>query len=344
MLKKNLKLIINNEYYSNLNKKIELNFRARSLKYFSKNINPIMDNSVKLKNEKNKIREIYTGGYLNDSQDEQKIDFNCKSIFDKINNNMNETSKISDKNINNKNSKRIQSSKPTKILLTDYAIESPFKYNPSYSFVYKNMPCIKINPKKYGPDIKQKVLQNQLRKKNLLIKEKVKKSINMKKCQIFGKVIKKEISTKSFYNDKYKNKNNHALSFDKNISRDKIEEINSKKNNNILTYIKPFNYIENNKHKIVNYKKMKSWMEIKNNQIHEVFGLTYTPKYTMIDKNIPSVFFDSKEKIKNFEKKNKLRKVISSYKIFKNFQIIDESKLSNKNSILNRYNLNLNIN
>jgi len=342
MLKKDLKLIINNEFYSNLNKKIELNFRARSLKYFSKNINPIMDNSVKLKNEKNKIKEIYTGGYLNDSQDERKIDFNCKSIFDKINN-MNETSKISEKNINNKYSKRI---KPTKILLTDYAIESPFKYNLSYSFVYKNIPCIKINPKKYGPDIKQKVLQNiQLRKKNLLLKEKVKKSINMKKCQIFRNAIKKEISTKSFYNDKYRNKNNHALSFDKNISRDKIEEINSRnKNNNILSYIKPFNYIENNKHKIVNYKKMKSWIEIKNNLFHEVLGLTYTPKYTMIDKNVPSVFFDSKEKIKNFEKKNKLRKVISSYKIFKNFQIIDENKLSNKNSILNRYNLNLNIN
>ena len=205
MLKKKLKLLMNNEYYSNLNEKIELNFRARSLKYFTKNKNknPIHDKSCeqKKKERKKKVKETYTGGYLNESPDEQKTENKHKSIFDKNNNSNNNSSDNDDNNEQNKksgskkeykNKRRIRTSKPLKILLTDYAIESPFKYNPSYSFVYKNIPCIKINPKKYGPEIKQKIIQNIQTRKNVSKGkeiEKQKKKIDIKKCNLFGKVI-----------------------------------------------------------------------------------------------------------------------------------------------------------
>ena len=84
-----------------------------------------------------------------------------------------------------------------------------------------------------------------------------------------------------------------------------------------MTYIKNFNYISNNKHKNVNYKKMRPRKDFISQNFYEFYGLTYTPKYTLIDKNIPSIIFNSKDKIKKNEKKNKLRKVLSSYNIIK---------------------------
>ena len=340
-MKKNLSLLINNDLYSGFNRTIELNFRIRNLQYFSKNINPINDilfHNKKILLKKNN-NETYTGGFLNISLDDKKKEFKQESIFNKKCNTSIDSKNISEKKDKNTNKKiKIESnSKPLKILI-DHAIESPFKYYPKYTSIYKNIPNIKINPKQYGPEIRRKISNNiKLRKKNELLnkeKEKEKKNIEMKKCNNFGNILKIEFKNKNKI--KKKDKNNHALSFEKNISRNKLHLIYGKNDNNnrILTYIKNFNYISNNKHKNVNYKKMRPRKDFISQNFYEFYGLTYTPKYTLIDKNIPSIIFNSKDKIKKNEKKNKLRKVLSSYNIIKNYEIIDGNELLSKNKSL----------
>lgn len=78
-------------------------------------------------------------------------------------------------------------------------------------------------------------------------------------------------------------------------------------------------------------------------KIKKYGGLTYVPIYTMIDKNIPSVTFSSKDKIKKYEKNIKIRKILSSYNPLKHFEIIDENELSKNNSIKKNQNFNSNI-
>ncbi len=349
-MKKNWNLLINNNYYSNLNQNIELNFRTRNLKYFTGNNNPINDisfhNSNNNKKSKKKIKIKYKGGHLNYSSDDKKTEFKYESIFDKNYTTTIDSKENSERKNNYKNKYKYKfinkkrNYKPLK-LFTDHAIESPFKYNPKYKSIYKNLPNIKLYPKQYGPEIKKKILTNiEIRKNNLLLikKEKEnlkeKKNIEIKKCDNFGKVIKREFN-KNKKIEKNKNKNNHALSFEKIISRNKGDSIYKRENSGILTYIKNYNYIANNKHKIVNYKKMisRNEFEIMGQKIKKYGGLTYVPIYTMIDKNIPSVTFSSKDKIKKYEKNIKIRKILSSYNPLKHFEIIDENELSKNNSI-----------
>ena len=346
-MKKKWNLLIDNKFYSCFNQKIELNFRTRSLKYFAGKKNPNNNALFNNKNKKSKkkSKEIYTGGTLNFSCDDKKKEFKFESIFDKKNNTTNSNSdsrENSEKKTKNKKKVyiKMKNLKSSNILI-DHAIESPFKYNPKYKSIYKNLPNIKINPKRYGPEIKRKIITNiELRKKILLEKkEKEKEKINMKKieikkCNNFGKNVKK-VFNKTKKNEKFKNKNNHAISFEKNISRNKADIIYKNDKSRILTYIKNYNYISNNKHKIVNYKKMlsRNEFEIMGKKYNEYGGLTYTPKYSVIDKNIPSIIFDSKDRIQKNEKKIKIRKILSSFNVLKHYEIIDENQIS-KNAFI----------
>ena len=56
-MKKDINLIINDKFYSNLNKHIEMNLRLRSLKYFSKKANPIKEEFTSNNDIKKKIQE-----------------------------------------------------------------------------------------------------------------------------------------------------------------------------------------------------------------------------------------------------------------------------------------------
>ena len=331
-MKKDINLIINDKFYSNLNKHIEMNLRLRSLKYFSKKTNPIKEELTSNNDNKNKItrkrKRVYTGGYIRSLPDDKKQENLFKSIFDK-----NYIATETHKNIEKpeKMIKKNRSSKPLKKILLDHAIDSPFKYNPNYKSIYKNIRRIKLNPKKYGKEIKEKIHNNiELIKKKNDLRHTEKNLIKMKKCEAFKKTIKKEFKKKNIKTYKIINKNNHSLSFDKMISRSQIQKIKNNNTSKVLTYIKHFNYTANNNHKIVNYKKMKPHNDIISNQFNEIYGQSYTPKYNIIDKNISSIIFEPKEKIKNFQKKIKLRKVLSSYKIVRHYETIDESKMDIK--------------
>lgn len=346
-MKKKWNLLMDNNFYSSFNQKIELNFRTRSLKYLAGIKNPMNDISVNNKNKKpkKKSKEIYTGGTLHFSCDDKKTELKFESIFDKKNNTTNSNSdsrENSEKKTKNKKKFDIKRKNLKSLnILIDHAIESPFKYNPEYKSIYKNLPNIKINPKRYGPEMKRKIITNiELRKKSLLEKkekekEKLKmKKIEIKKCNNFGKNVKKLFNKKK-KNEKFKNTNNHAISFEKNISRNKADIIYKNDKSRILTYIKNYNYISNNNHKIVNYKKMlsRNEFEIMGKKYNEYGGLTYTPKYSVIDKNIPSIIFDSKDKIQKNEKKIKIRKILSSFNILKHYEIIDENEISKNDFI-----------
>ena len=344
---KNIKPFTNIEFYSKFNEKIELNLKVRYLNYFSNNKNPILDTSYSNtpKKVKRRKKEIYNGGYLKSLSNKRK-EFILRSIFD-TKTYLTEPDGPSDENIKNKILKRNKSYKyenhpsfkPVKIF-NDYAIEFPFKYNINYSSICKKLPSVNLNPKRYAPEIRKKIAENEQKRKNLSLNllqvkkdENKDKKIEIKKCKIaFGKLKKKEFKSKGNINlKKNRNKNNHALSFDKCLSRENLEKIKNKasKDNDILTYIKPYNYAKNNKHKIVNYKKMKSWNEIVNNNTHyyEAIDYVYKPKYTLIDGHIPEIIFNPKDKIKKGQKKNKLRRVLSSYKMTEKFEMIDDTKL-----------------
>lgn len=344
---KNIKPFINIEFYSKFNEKIELNLKVRYLNYFSNNKNPILDTSYSNSPKKIKRRkkEIYNGGYLKSLSNKRK-ELKLLSIFDNKGY-LTELEGPSEENIKkkfltrNKSYKYVihPSFKPVKIF-NDYAIEFPFKYNINYSSICKKVPSVNFDPKRYAPEIRKKIAENEQKRKNLALNllqvkkdENKDKKIKIKKCKIdFGKLKKREFKNKGNINlKKNRNKNNHALSFDKYLSREKLEKIRNKssKDNDILTYIKPYNFAKQNKHKIVNYKKMKSWNEIVNNNIHycETIDYVYKPKYTLIDGHIPEVIFNPKDKIKDGQKKNKLRRVLSSYKMTENFEMIDDTKL-----------------
>ena len=344
---KNLKPFINIEFYSKFNEKIELNLKVRYLNYFSNNRNPILDTSYSdtPKKVKRRKKEIYNGGYLKSSSKKRK-ELKLRSIFDP-NTYLTEPEGTSDENIKNKILKRNKSYKyvihpsfkPVKIF-NDYAIEFPFKYNINYSSISKKIPTVNLNPKRYAPEIRKKIAENEQKRKNLTLNllqvkkdENKDKKIEIKKCKIpFGKLQKKVFKSKGNINlKKNRNKNNHALSFDNYLSREKLEMIKNKssKDNGILTYLKPYNIAKHNKHKIVNYKKMKSWNEIVNNNIHyyETIDYLYKPKYTLIDGHIPEIIFNPKDKIKKGQKKIKLRRVLSSYKMTEKFEMIDDTKL-----------------
>ena len=107
----------------------------------------------------------------------------------------------------------------------------------------------------------------------------------------------------------------------------------TEKNNKIKTI--PFHF----KNRAIDFTKMRSRkaLLVKNSLYIPNFGY-YEPKYNLVEKRQYDIFFNKKpETDKHRQKKNLLKKILTSYDVESNYQTIDNNKLNN--DILRRYNL-----
>jgi hypothetical protein len=230
----------------------------------------------------------------------------------------------------------------------------PFKYNPNYNSIYKNIHSFKIILPKSKPIIKKNskseiLLKGIKNSKNNIIKNIKKFKIKIKESNINSDNEKNNnsqnnIKSRNFktlpvlnsdsFKAKNKNKkkgkikydNNHAFRFSKYIPR----KINIYKVNNRLTYLEPnFNIPSNKNNKAIDFNKMENR---NSNRWVNLAALTnpsfyyYNPNYNYFEKKPLKILFNPKD----YEKKNKkyiIKKIWASYDVKKEYESIDNDKL-----------------
>ena len=258
--------------------------------------------------------------------------------------------------------KSVKSMTNINILLNRQEGLDPFKYNPNYNSIYKNIPSFK-----YTKPLNKKIIKNHtflLYKnkkniKNLNIKidsnsnsndskhSENENENNLEKIKIL-KILKNSsennIKARSFKTlpmlnislvrsknkknklKKFKYDNNHAFRFSKYIPR----KMNIYKVNNRLTYLEPHQYSSSDKNnKAIDFNKM----EYRNSNKWIDFGrLTnpsfyyYNPNYDSIEKQPLKILFNPKDYEKN-NKKYIIKKIWTSYDVGKEYLSIDNDKL-----------------
>ena len=234
----------------------------------------------------------------------------------------------------------------------------PFKYNPNYNSIYKNVPSFRIiDPKKSlikldaqrksrkksrnqekiksknsGKPLKTEINniniinKTPLKKNNALntisnINENSKKDVKLPKIKLSKNKIK---ITDSLYSEN----ENHAMRFSKYIPRKYIIPDHNKN----VSYLDPINYIKpKNKNKSIDFDKMLHRSEknliyastLKNPSFDQ-----YNPKYTYIDKNQTARLFNPEEKLSSNNKKFLMRKLWASYKVNIDYQLVDNNKIN----------------
>ena len=108
--------------------------------------------------------------------------------------------------------------------------------------------------------------------------------------------------------------------------------------NKIVSYLDPINYIKpKNQNKSIDFDKMLHRSEksliyasrLKNPSVDQ-----YNPKYSYIYKNQTVRLFNPEEKYSSNNKKYLMRKLWASYKVYTDYQLVDNNKI---NSNYNNY-------
>ena len=252
----------------------------------------------------------------------------------------------------------------------------PFKYNPNYNSIFKKVPSFKISPKKHEGINLEKVKEDksksiQDKKENNILSyhntSNEEKEINDSQNKAKNKNINSKTSNSvkdilySRLNQKEKNldlplitstniisslkkemserqntipfRDNHALRFSKYLPRKtKLVETNNK-----ISYIEPHKYCLDMS-KVFDFRKMQSRDEksILNIPSLEVPSSSrYYPKYNLVENNSKNVIFSPFGSNKK-NKKVLLQKMLGSYKVFYDYQFIDNDKLFKDNDIISQ--------
>ena len=129
------------------------------------------------------------------------------------------------------------------------------------------------------------------------------------------------------------NRYNHALRFSKYLPR----KIIFGSVNNQVSYVEPYDYKLNNK-KTIDFEKMKSRNKksILNTSSLDVPPVgKYYPKYTLVENNAKNIIFSPFGE-KKYSKKNILKKMLGSYKVFSEYETIDNEKLFKDDDLINK--------
>ena len=233
-------------------------------------------------------------------------------------------------------------------------VMDPFKYNPNYNSIYKNIPTVKLST--LSKDTRYNLYKfNNVENHNgvfltdVLIPEKNKNlSSNLLKynntnyfSQKFSKN-QKSLNTSqnsssnsldpTINSSKKKtmdvDKNNHALRFSKYTSR----KIKNYEGNDIISYINPYNYLSGKNNKAIDFNKMRerSWTDLINlNTINNPAVCHYNPRYEFLETKPKNVYFNPSLELNKLRKNKKflLHKILSSYYITEEYKIIDNNKL-----------------
>ena len=243
------------------------------------------------------------------------------------------------------------------IMKQHYHELDPFKYNPNYNSIYKNVPSFKIilpkkktikknsksqcfltgisdkkikNIKKLNIKIHNDNALNENDKKNRIYYlnnslENNIKNINYKNLPILRSPINKNKNNKKIKN-KNKFKNNHAFRFSKYMPR----KINIYKVNNRLTYLEQnINSFSDKNNNAIDFNKMETrdsnkWVNLVRLSNPSIYY--YSPRYDSIEKKPLNIFFNPKDTFRN-NKKYIIKKIWTSYKVKKEYESIDNSKL-----------------
>ena len=219
----------------------------------------------------------------------------------------------------------------------------PFRYNPNYNSIYKNIPSVRItlpmnetfSLKKY-----EKKIKNNKKPKNFIqspfLTEIGDKAISTTFTDI-GKRPKnfdfKNIGNMKLLKNNKKikilnenDRNNHSIRFDKYVNR---KELKTDFNLNI-SYIEPYDYqkVKNNS---IDFSKMRSRNEIPSFNSDNLKGPSigyYEPNYNYFEIKPRNISLGN-ESLKEKNKKYLLKKLWASYKVRVDYQLIDNNKLKN---------------
>ena len=329
--------------YSKYGESLNKLFKSRSLKNLISELkNPKKfipkdkqnENQKKIKYNEEEHKDIFSSFENNLNKDEEnKNDFKKKSI---------DVNKYYHRKLNNK------------IELMD-----PFKYNPNYNSVSKNIPSVKMilteKEIKELQMIKERQKSTKGRKKPNMEIKKVIPKIKTRNEESFITLLtenNKKISIKNSSSNQehtlppilkvpeqkeravtlennYNFKNNHALRFSKYIPRK--FEFNNKDNINKISYLEPYDYL-NHKNNIVDFRKMAYRKEndlINSSSLGVPSFNIYNPKYNLIDKKTSEVVF-SPHLNKKSSKKYLLKKLWSSYEVLPEYLLVNNNQLLKK--------------
>ena len=242
-------------------------------------------------------------------------------------------------------------------ILDLHEFKDPFKYNPNYNAISKNVPSVKMilterEKKEMMKQQEEESKRNRIlklvhsntesgdKKNNKLLLEIEDENNNSRNISpksinpelpIITKVPKQKDRSITVENKVGKTniymKNNHAMRFSKYLSR-KIN-FNERNNDNRISYLEPYKYLEN-KTKVIDFRKMSSRKPrdflIKSVLENPSFN-NYNPKFDLVEKKQAQVDF-SPHINKKDNKKYLLRKMWASYEAIPGYQLVNNAQLS----------------
>ena len=257
---------------------------------------------------------------------------------------------------NNKNLLEKEKYKP-KILIKNAGFMDPFKYNPNYNSISKNIPSVRMilndKEKKELNLIKERQKSPKIRKIENLKQKKVIPKIKTRDEQSFITLLsegnknssrissskKRDIPLPPIFNvsnskqrastleNDHNLRNNHALRFSKYISRNFI--FNNKDQIDKISYLEPYDYINNKNNNSIDFKKMvyrkeKDLINVASLDMPSIYD--YNPKYNLVEKKPAQVVFTPHNNIKN-TKQYLLRKLWGSYDVTSDYKLINREKI-----------------
>ena len=227
---------------------------------------------------------------------------------------------LTKQNKNLKNKKIIKSFSKKKNNNINTNFSSIIEYNPNYNSIYKKVYACRIAPLKTENNKKIKLL---------------KKSKNFPEIKILNTYSNNQLNTEFSDDEKLfekklsdnlpEIKNNHSLKFS-----DYSERIYPPKSDsvNFISYIEPYNYL-NNKKNIINFNNNSKRNDLVNKNSLEIPPSSYyKPKYDYIEKHSSNCIFGYKINDKKSHKKFLFKKSLANYNIDSSYHFIDNKKLN----------------
>ena len=333
--------ISNFNTFSKYSDSLEKIFKKKSLKNLLYSLNnPIKFNENYI-DEKLMKKEIEIDRTKTDKNDEQKnlLEYNYEDYLKS----------------QNEKAQKIPKKEPWSIDINTPRIPKPkrnldfYKYNPNYNSIQKNVPSflfVKPSKKKTPVTSKKKIVKNNsnlflkstgnVSSKNIKQRNKylpLLTSINVKE----SKTINNESKRNKYIN--IYDKNNHAFRFSKYCPRKPLIY----KVNNKVTYLKNYDYLAH-MNQTINFKKMAKRNDKNLINIYTLENPSmcyYNPKYGCIEVETKKISFnpESFKKSIKYLRNKKLKRILMSQEVNKEYLTIDNSKLVKAESITKLLNL-----
>ena len=237
----------------------------------------------------------------------------------------------------------------------------PFRYNPNYNSIFKNVPCCRIAPLKVqlnkaksintNTNITKKTKTKKINYSQTVKKEKNKfilnhlfadlliddnnkentKTLNVKDSSRASKTLPAVKKHKKHSRNHF-DKNNHAFKFINYTPRKGFTQ----RTNDIISYIEPHDYSNFDKNKVIDFGKMgdrqKKSVLINYQSLSVPSGSYYNPKYELTDHRPTEILFTHQDIIDANKRSNKylIRKLWASYNVRLQYQLVDNDKLPKK--------------